>query len=232
MRRSSCLLLALLVLGVLLLGLDRAAVWASERLARSGAASLGAEGAQVDVRGFPFLTQLVTGDLDRVSFSARAATSDGVRLQDVVGDLREVRPTSWSSARAGSLAVAGTVPFAEMEERAELSPGALSAGPSADGGGPAVQVRDTVELLGQDVQVLVVADVTIDGAELVVVPREVEVDGADVGESLLDVVRERFTQRVAGPALPSGVTLSAVRVVEGGLRVDATGTDVELSRDG
>ena len=224
MRRSSCLLLAVLLLGGLLLALDRGAAWAAGRVASSRADAAGAAGADVRVRGFPFLTQLLRRDVQRLTLTARSVTRGGVGVQDVSGELRDVRPTSWTAVRAGSVAVRATVPFAELERRAGLRAGSLSGA-----GGTTLQVRLSTSVLGRSERAVVTAGVSLHGDDVVVTPRSLALGGLPGDASLLSLVRDRLTVRVRVPALPRGVRLTGLAVLPAGVRVDAAGTDVVLA---
>ncbi|RJK98344.1 LmeA family phospholipid-binding protein [Vallicoccus soli] len=223
-RRLGCLLLVLVVLALLLLALDRGAVAVVERVAQDRAGSYGVEGADVEVRGFPVLQQLVRLEAEDVDLRADALERGGVRVQDVVGTADGVRVATLSSVEVARLRVRGTVPFAELEERAGLEAGSVAAA-----GPDAVRVSQVVELLGRPVEAVVTARVALDGGELVVTPSALQVDGRDAPD-LLEVVRERVTARVPLPALPAGVEVRSVAVGPGGVDVRADGTDVLLER--
>jgi hypothetical protein len=215
---------ALLLLGLVLLGLDRGAVAVAERVAEDRADDLGVVGAQVDVRGFPVLQQLVRLEAGRVDLRADALERGGVRVEGVTGRAEDVRVATLSSVEVARLAVRGTVPFAEVEEEAGLAPGSVAAA-----GERSVRVRQRVELLADPVDAVVTADVALQGDELVVVPTALELDGAPAPD-LLEQLRDRLTARVPLPALPAGVVVQDVRVVAGGVAVRAAGTDVLLER--
>ncbi len=216
--------MALLLLGLVLLGLDRGAVAVAERVAEDRADDLGVVGAQVDVRGFPVLQQLVRLEAGRVDLRADALERGGVRVEGVTGRAEDVRVATLSSVEVARLAVRGTVPFAEVEEEAGLAPGSVAAA-----GERSVRVRQRVELLADPVDAVVTADVALQGDELVVVPTALELDGAPAPD-LLEQLRDRLTARVPLPALPAGVVVQDVRVVAGGVAVRAAGTDVLLER--
>jgi hypothetical protein len=215
---------ALLLLGLVLLGLDRGAVTVAERVAEDRADDLGVVGAQVDVRGFPVLQQLVRLEAGRVDLRADALERGGVRVEGVTGRAEDVRVATLSSVEVARLAVRGTVPFAEVEEEAGLAPGSVAAA-----GERSVRVRQRVELLADPVDAVVTADVALQGDQLVVVPTALELDGAPAPD-LLEQLRDRLTARVPLPALPAGVVVQDVRVVAGGVAVRAAGTDVLLER--
>ncbi len=216
--------MALLLLGLVLLGLDRGAVTVAERVAEDRADDLGVVGAQVDVRGFPVLQQLVRLEAGRVDLRADALERGGVRVEGVTGRAEDVRVATLSSVEVARLAVRGTVPFAEVEEEAGLAPGSVAAA-----GERSVRVRQRVELLADPVDAVVTADVALQGDQLVVVPTALELDGAPAPD-LLEQLRDRLTARVPLPALPAGVVVQDVRVVAGGVAVRAAGTDVLLER--
>ena len=72
----------------------------------------------VDIKGFPFLTQLVSGTLDEVTATAAGATLEGIPVTDVAVDATQVnvRPPAGQQPSAGHATIAATIPTASLEK--------------------------------------------------------------------------------------------------------------------
>lgn len=219
------------VVGVVSLGLLAAGAVVADGLARGAAedevvrvvrSQLDVQGTpDVQIAGFPFLTQLVAGELEDVTAAAPGVTLDGVAVTDVRVDARDV--SLEAPHRVGSLRVDVTVPTATIQQVvSERVPVDLAVDGDA--------LRATGELLG----------VTLTAG---LVPRVAEgrllVDVRDVtlGPATLDVdeLPEPVADRLDGievplEGLPAGIVLTGAVVVPDGVRVTATGTDVVLEQ--
>ena len=216
---------ALLVVALLLIGLvlvaDRVAVgFAEDRVAEQVAEKGGLAGTpEVDIDGFPFLTQAVGGRYDEVRISLTAdqlgqpeGTSADVVLRGVEVPL--------SSVLAGSVQ---EVPVERIDGTATLSYALLSAqlgsGTELEREGDGLRITRTVEVLGQQVRLTATGQVALEGNDLVVDVEEASGAGVDVPGFLLDL-------RYPVPALPFGLQLTGVRPAADGvdIRVEATDT--------
>ncbi len=223
---------ALLVVVLLLLGLGFVADRVLERFAEGYVAEqlveqAGLAGApEVDVRGFPFLTQAVAGRYDEVRVSLTAeqlGQPEGTRA-DVV--LRGAHvPLSGVVSRAVE-----EVPVDRIDGTATLSYALLSGGLGADtelaAEGDRLRITRTVEVLGREVPLTAVGEVTLDGADLVVDVQEATGAGVEVPGFLLDRAADSLDLRYTVPELPFGLRLTGVRPTADGvdIRVEATDT--------
>jgi hypothetical protein len=223
---------ALLVVALLLIGLvlvaDRVAVgFAEGRVAEQVAEKGGLAGTpEVDIDGFPFLTQAVGGRYDEVRISLTAdqlgqpeGTSADVVLRGVEVPL--------SSVLAGSVQ---EVPVERIDGTATLSYALLSAelgsGTELEREGDGLRITRTLEVLGQQVRLTATGQVALDGNDLVVDVEEASGAGVDVPGFLLDRATDLLDLRYPVPALPFGLQLTGVRPAADGvdIRVEATDT--------
>jgi LmeA-like phospholipid-binding len=223
---------ALLVVALLLIGLvlvaDRVAVgFAEDRVAEQVAEKGGLAGTpEVDIDGFPFLTQAVGGRYEEVRISLTAeqlGQPEGTRA-DVV--LRGVE-VPLSSVLAGSVQ---EVPVERIDGTATLSYALLSAqlgsGTELEREGDGLRITRTVEVLGQQVRLTATGQVALDGNDLVVDVEEASGAGIDVPRFLLNRATDLLDLRYPVPALPFGLQLTGVRPAADGvdIRVEATDT--------
>lgn len=226
------LLLLVVVLGALLVILDRVGVAiAEDRVAEGIAEQAGlAAPPTVDIVGFPVLDDAVRGRYDevRISFTAEDLGQPAGTRADVVLRGAEV-PLS------DLFGVVERVPVERIDGTATISYDLLSAQLGGDThlerDGDGLRITHTVDLLGQRVPLTATGSVTLDGSDLVV---DVE-DAAGAGVDLPDVVVDRASEllglRYTVPPLPYGLQLTAVRPAEQGVVVDleATGTVLETA---
>lgn len=179
---------------------------------------------QVDVTGWPFLTQAVAGTYDEVRVGLTAADlgqPEGTRA-DVT--LRGVH-VPLSDALSGSVQ---EVPVDRVDGTATLSYALLSRELGADTtlerAGDGLRVTRTVEVLGYTVPLTAVGDVLLDGDDLVVEVEEAEAAGVGVPDFVVDravgLLDLRYPVR-----LPFGLQLSGVTPADDGVDVAVEATD-------
>ncbi len=221
-----------MVLLVLLLGLallaDRVAVGlAEDRVGQELAAQGGLRGApEVDITGFPFLTQALAGRYDdvRISLSAdQLGQPEGTRADVALHGVR----VPLASVLSGSVQ---QVPVDRVEGTATLSyellSGQLGGDTTLRRDGDGLRITKTVELLGQAIPLTAAGTVSLDGNDLVVDVENATGAGVDVPRILVDRVADLLDLRYAVPALPFGLRLSGVTPADDGVvvRVEATDT--------
>ncbi len=223
-----------MVVLVLLLGLalviDRVAVGiAEDRVAEELAAQGGLQGTpEVDVTGFPFLTQAVAGRYDdvRISLSAdQLGQPEGTRADVALHGVR----VSLASVLSGSVQ---QVPIDRIDGTATLSYDLLAAQLGGDTTlrreGDGLRITRTVELLGQTLPLTAAGTVSLDGNDLIVDVANATGAGVDVPRFLVDQVADLLDLRYTVPALPFGLRLTSVTPADDGVvvRVEATDTVV------
>ncbi len=225
---------ALAVLLVLLLGLlvlvDRVAVgFAEDRVAEQIAEKGALQGTpEVDIAGFPFLTQAVAGRYDDVRIGLTAAElgqPEGTRADLVLQGVQ----VPLSAALSGSVQ---EVPIDRIDGTATLSYALLSAQLPGDTTlvpeGNGLRITRTVEVLGQQLPLTAAGTVALEGADLVVDVDEATGAGVDVPGWLVSQAADLLDLRYTVPALPFGLRLTSVTPAEDGVDVGLEAADTVL----
>ena len=225
------LLVVLLLLGGLLFAADRGAeAFAEDRVAQLVAERGELAGRpEVEIGGFPFLTQAVGGRYDDVRIGLTGADlgqPEGTRA-DV--SLRGVQ-VALSDVLSGSVQ---QVPVERVDGTASLSYDLLAQqlGPSATVAreGDGLRVERTVEVSGVTVPLIATGSVALDGDTLVVDVDEVTSAGVDVPGFLTDQVSDALELRYGIPDLPFGLQVTGVTAGDDGVRIAVAATDTVLS---
>jgi hypothetical protein len=169
--------LTLIVLAALFVGLDRAAAWGAGRAAERSLADAERVDAEVSFAGFPFLTQVTSGDLERVDVRvASIDVADGVRVDDLTARLSGVRVTRAAITEGdldGALVEAaiatGRISLASVEAAiATGMPDQLTDVGVSLAGDEKLQVSATYTGIGGPAPVQAEVGVSVDGGRLVV----------------------------------------------------------------
>ncbi len=226
---KALLVVALLLLGLLVVG-DRVAVgFAEDKVATEIAAKGGLQGTpEVDITGFPFLTQAIGGRYDDVRISLTAAElgqPEGTRADIALHGVR----VPLSAVLSGSVS---EVPVDRIDGTATLSYALLSAQLEGDTTvtreGSRLRIARTVELLGQTVPLTAAGTVTLDGNDLVVDVQQVAGAGVEVPDWLLSRATGLLDLRYTVPALPFGLKLTSVTPADDGVELGLEATDTVL----
>ncbi|MDT9693282.1 DUF2993 domain-containing protein [Streptomyces sp. P9(2023)] len=228
MRALRVLLIVAVVLGGIFVGVDRLAVSYAEseaadrvRLGPARAAST-----DVDIKGFPFLTQVMGKRLDEVEVvltGVEATAGDRkIRISEMSAALRDVTVNdAFTSARARSATGTALISYADLTAAADRDV------KIAYGGDGKVKVTGGIEILGRTVTRSVVSSVTlVDGDTIRVRADAVPGEGIPGLESLIRR-RTDFDREIGG--LPPGLELQKVEAREDGVAIAVTGTDVALA---
>jgi hypothetical protein len=171
----------------------------------------------VSIRGFPFLTQAVSGRYDRVDLTAhdirrRALTLS--RLDVVVRGarvpLRSVLGGKVSSVPVESITASGTIPFPDLAQDTGLPEASIE--PAEDG----VRVTARLAVLGQDLVVTADCSVELVRGGLRLSPKSVSAQ-REVDQAVADSVRDRFRLEISIGTLPYGVRLTGIEIRDDGL---------------
>jgi hypothetical protein len=224
----------LVVLLVLLLGgavvADRVGVGiAEDQVAQQIAERGGLAGTpDVDITGFPFLTQAVSGRYTdvRVSLTADqlgqpAGTRAQVSLRGVRIPLSDVLSGSVQEVPVDRIDGTATLAYALL---AQQLGGDTTVAP-ADGG---LRITRTVSLLGYDFPVTGAGAVVLDGRDVVVDVQQAAAAGVDVPGFVLDRAADLLDFRYPVPALPFGLRLTSIDPGRGGVRVGVEARDTVL----
>jgi len=224
------LLITVLVLLGLLVAADRVGVVVAEdqvaaQVARQG--QLAGE-PDVDITGFPFLTQAVEGRYSDVRLGLTAADlglpeggSAEVSLQGVQVPLSDVVGGEVSA-----------IPVERVDGRASLTYALVAS--QIDGDveltreGDGVRVTRTVEVLGQSIRLTAAGTVALDGQDLVIDVQQASGAGIDVPDFLVDASQDLLDFRYTIPTLPFGLQLTGLETTDTGVDVTVEATDVVL----
>ncbi len=224
------LLVVLLLLGGLLLAADRGAeAFAEDRVAQLVAERGGLAGRpEVEIGGFPFLTQAVGGRYDDVRIGLTGAdlgqpegTRADVSLRGVQVALSDV--LSGSVQQVPVERVDGTATLAYALLAAELGPGT-----TVTRNGDGLRVQRTVEVAGMSVPLTATGTVSLDGDTLVVDVEDASGAGVDVPDLLVDQVDDALDLRYPIPQLPFDLQVTGVAPADDGVRVQVEATDTVL----
>ncbi|HWH29625.1 MAG TPA: DUF2993 domain-containing protein [Mycobacteriales bacterium] len=222
--------LALLLVAVVV---DRVAVRAAQsaiavRLETAGGL---ADRPEVEVRGFPFLTQAVRGRYADVVVRAADVPAGQVRLRAFVVQLRgisvplgEAVGGRVSAVPVDSLSGRAVLPWASVA--AQLAARGLRVAPTGDG---RVRVTGRVQVLGRGVEATAVSRPALEGGEVVVTAERFEV-GSTVADAVLSrALGNRLDFRLDVGALPYGLRLTGVAAARDGVVLTARADGVVLA---
>jgi hypothetical protein len=224
------LLVVLLLLGGLALAADRGAeAVAEDRVAQLVAERGGLAGQpQVEIGGFPFLTQALGGRYDDVRISLTGAdlgqpegTSADVSLRGVEVALSDVLSGSVQQVPVERVDGTATLSYALLAEQ-------LGPGTTVTRDGDRLRVQRTVEVAGVSVPLTATGTVSLDGDILVVDVDDASGAGVDVPDVLVDQVSDALDVRYRIPQLPFGLQVTGVAPADDGVRVRVEATDTVL----
>ncbi|NED95896.1 DUF2993 domain-containing protein [Phytoactinopolyspora alkaliphila] len=241
MRTFRRILIVLLVLAALAVAVDRIGAWVAGRMVADQVSreltryDVDSGSPDASVGGFPFLTQVVSGEYEEITIELPDVRADEVRMRDVELVATEVSASMSTliersgPVRAGRLDGTGLVDYSTVAALSGMEGLELAA---ASGG--EVAVRLPVDVLGASLTLTGAATVSVDGN---VVQLRVTELGSDETAGLPQAAQAQIDQ-IAGsvsvdvplPALPYDLTIDSVRPAESGLAVSLSATDVPLSR--
>lgn len=242
MRALRILLVVVLVLGGLFVAADRIAVhYAQNRAADELRSREGLSATpDVDIHGFPFLTQLAGGSLDEVGVRIKdyeADTGEGgghLRIRSVDAELHGVDfAGDWASATAERASGTAVVGYRELLKAARAEPIELVPGIEAevtalsDGGKGRVNLSVKAKILGRTLPKTFVVPCALgaDGDRITVRADTLPDLGAPLAEREVRGVTD-FEQTVQN--LPAGIGLDSVRATPDGVRITMKGSNLRL----
>ena len=233
-RRSGCLValvvLLLLVVGALLV-VDRVGVRIAEGRVGEQVADRGdlTGTPDVDIAGFPFLTQALSGDYRdvRIHLTAEelgqpAGTRADVALRGVHVPLSDVLSSSVQQIPVDRVDGTATLSYPLLAEQ-------LGGDTTLAQAGTGIRVTRTVEVLGFDLPVTATGTLTLDGQDVVIDVQDADAGAVDVPAYVLRRAADLLDLRYRVPELPFGLQLTSVRPAAGGVEVRVQATDTVLS---
>jgi LmeA-like phospholipid-binding len=231
MRR---LLIVLVVLAALLVVADRVGVVVAQSVL-AGQIELQLDldrKPDVSIRGIPFLTQAVGGTYKDIR--VQLPDVDAGDVQDVAVDARlQGAHVPLSDAVRGNVdqipvdRISGTlgIPYDQLARASGIS------GLTITGNGDALRLSGSVRVLGRTVSADAVGRVEVDNGRIAINAEQAEVAGVPVPQAVLDEAARLLSFRVQPRNLPLNLRLTAVRIGDTGLLVDAVSDDVVLRPD-
>ncbi|GGK91050.1 LmeA family phospholipid-binding protein [Streptomyces flaveus] len=247
MRALRILLIVTVILGGLFVIADRVAVgFAEDEAADKLRTSEGlASTPSVSIKGFPFLTQVVGGELDEVEVgiqnleadtggTAQNTGPDKIRIDDLTAQMRGVAFSgNYSSATAASATGTATISYDELLKAAKSEPVQLTNGVTAevvglsDGGNGKIKVEVEATVLGAKLPqpVSVLSTIGVKGDTVTARADALPNLGVQLAEDKARTVTD-FQQRIDG--LPGGIKLDKVEAAPNGVDITVRGSDVSL----
>lgn len=227
------LLVTLLVLVVVAVVADAVAVRAAERTVAVRLQEAGGlpTTPEVDVRGWPFLTQALSGRYDDVVVRAQDVPAGQLRVSGFVAQLTGLR-VPLGDVLSGSVA---QVPVDRVTARAVVTYADLTAAVAPQGlrvsaGEPGlVRVTGSVQVLGRTLEATAVSRPVLEGTTLVVTAERFEVGSAVSDAVLSRALGNRLDFRVELGALPYGLQLTGLVAGTDGVVLTAEAADVVLA---
>jgi hypothetical protein len=197
----------------------------------------------VSIEGFPFLTQVVGGELDDVKigikdYEASTGGTSGtstVRIDDLNAEMHGVAFNGdYTSATADSATGSASIGYAELLKTAKSQATQVGPGVTArvvglsDGGDGKIKVAIEVSVGGTKVPqpVSVLSSVTVVGGNTVKVHADsLPKLGVDLAENRVRAITD-FEQKI--DKLPGGIQLDTVQAAANGVDISVKGSNVKL----
>ncbi|MCX5049172.1 DUF2993 domain-containing protein [Streptomyces sp. NBC_00474] len=250
MRALRILLIVVVILGGLFAVVDRVAVYFAEDEAASKLQTTEnlASTPDVSIKGFPFLTQVASGELDDVEvgikdYEANTGTGTGtggsgagpktIRIDDLKADMKGVTFSGdYSSATASTATGTATIAYDELLKAAKSQPTDIFSGGTAqvvglsDGGNGKIKVDVKVSAAGASQTYPVLSTVTVDGDTVKVHADNLPKLVIELADSRIRSITD-FQQTI--DQLPGGVKLDSVQAAKDGVDITVKGSNVRLA---
>ncbi|GAA4914506.1 Protein of unknown function (DUF2993) [Stackebrandtia albiflava] len=188
----------------------------------------------VDIAGFPFLTQVLGGEYQQIDINLVDLSSGELTLPRL-----EIQATSVTAALSDVMNGSGPIVAGRMTADGHISYESLTTvleeatsatiTPLGDG---MLEIKANVDVFGQQIPVTGTASVTFDGTVLQVTGQGFTADGVELpqgGQGLLDTMAQNFTRQIAVPELPYGLTLEDLRLEQDAMVVSASAENVPIA---
>jgi LmeA-like phospholipid-binding len=232
------LLVFLLVVVVLLVVADRVGAWYAERRIADevqqevAQRDITSDRPDVQVGGFPFVTQVLSGEYKSVKIKLRDVDGGGIRLPEldveatgVHADLQTIR-TGQGEARADEVTGTATVGYATVAALAN-QPGLQL---SAQNG--QLRVRLPVQILGEQVILVGSARMRVDNNRIRVTVSDLDDESGNLpaqARAIASGYASRLSVSFQLPPLPFQLTVDEVTAESKGLAVTATAHGVPIT---
>lgn len=231
----------LVVLALLFVAVDRVSAWMAGRVVADQVAAeladydVGSSRPDVDVGGFPFLPQVVSGEYGEVTLSLSDVGAEDVRLSEVEIVATEVTASMSTlinrsgPIRAGRIDGDAVVGYQSVAELTGIDGLELTAA-----GDDTVAVELPMDLLGASVTLVGSASVRVDGHTLQLRVSSLGTDDSfelpAQARAQVDELARSASVDVALPPLPYDLSVDSARPEAAGIAVALSADDVLLSR--
>ncbi|MFJ9892937.1 DUF2993 domain-containing protein [Streptomyces sp. NPDC091280] len=245
MRGLRILLTVVVILGILFVVVDRVAVYFAqdEAAGKVQTSENLASAPDVSIKGFPFLTQVASGELDDVelgikTYEATTANTSGsgtstIRIDDLKATMKDVTfSNGYSSATAASASGSASIAYDQLLKAAKSEPTDIFTGVTAqvvnlaDGGDGKIKVDVRISVAGQETTYPVLSTVTVDGDTVKVHADNLPKLVVDLADSRIRSITD-FQQTI--DQLPGGVKLASVQAAKNGVEIKVKGSNVRLA---
>jgi len=228
------LLTTIVLVAIVLVLADRAALLVAQNAVATQLQSSGdlSVTPSVSIRGFPFLTQAVSGHYDSIRVNAAELTAGGERLSKFTVSLdgvdiplSDIRTGDVQKVPVDHLSARVLLSYADLQAR--LRDRRLTLSPGPDG---LLRVTGSVSVLGRTVSASALSSVRLSGTSVVVTAQRFEVGASPADRVVTAALGHRldFTARIG--QLPYGLKLTGVRLTSEGVVASATAKDTVLTR--
>jgi hypothetical protein len=244
--------IVLVVLAIILVGVffvaDRIAASAAEdRITQETRTQLAANHVQyegdprVSITGFPFLTQVVAGEYQKITISLTRPQLDNVKLNELTVEARSVKADArdllngTGDVVAGVVAGNASIDWANVRPLLDLAGLPSQVDPSQVG---LTVVNNKVELrmplVYQNVRLTLIAkgSLVVEAGKVRLKLESLTSEQGNLPKFVNDFIRNnqsRLQVSLRLPGLPYNLVLNSVRTTEAGLQVTASAADVKLT---
>ena len=246
MRGLRILLTVVVILGVLFVVVDRVAVYFAEDEAASKVKTTEnlAATPDVSIKGFPFLTQVASGELNDVELNiktyeapteaAAGAAASTIRIDDLKAQMKDVKFSGdYSSATAATATGSASISYDQLLKAAKSQPTDVFTGVKAqivglsDGGDGKIKADMKVTVTGVGTTTYpVLSTVTVEGDTVKVHADNLPKLVVDLADSRVRSITD-FQQTL--DQLPGGVKLDSVQAAKSGVDIKVKGSNVRLA---
>lgn len=246
MRGLRILLTVVVILGVLFVVVDRVAVYFAEDEAASKVKTTEnlASTPDVSIKGFPFLTQVASGELNDVELNIKTyeAPTDNtagggastIRIDDLKAQMKDVTFSGdYSSATAATATGSASISYDQLLKAAKSQPTDVFTGVKAqivglsDGGDGKIKADMKVTVTGIGTTTYpVLSTVTVEGNTVKVHADNLPKLVVDLADSRVRSITD-FQQTI--DELPGGVKLASVQAAKSGVDIKVKGSNVKLA---
>ncbi|MFD4558526.1 DUF2993 domain-containing protein [Streptomyces sp. NPDC058469] len=246
MRGLRILLIVVVILGALFVIVDRVAVHFAEQEAASKVKTSEnlASTPDVSIKGFPFLTQVASGELDDVElgvadYEAPTGNTSGtgattIRIDDLKADMKDVKFSGdYSTATAATATGTASISYDQLLKAAKSAPTDVFTGVTAqivslsDGGDGKIKADMKVTVSGIGTTTYpVLSTVSVEGNTVKVHADNLPKLVVDLADSRIRSITD-FQQTL--DQLPGGVKLDSVQAAKSGVDIKVKGSNVRLA---